>query len=210
MFLTAIARPTYRRSGKVGIWRITGPVTYVKKNRHGPAGTYEEDCSMTGERFRHYMINHVFPAARKMYRSESKIYIQMDNAPGHAAKETVRLLQEEGKRAYPHIEIIQQPACSPDTNLNDLGFYSSFDSKMPGTRGFKLDDIAATVIAAFWKYDTDLLERLCVCKTMICHEIIKCGGDNDYDMPHRDTFVPYDSDSSSDSDAPVDSEDSDD
>lgn len=48
-----------------------------------------------------------------------------------------------GRRAGPKITIFAQEPNSPDTNTNDLGFYNSWDSRLPGLRSFKLNE--------FWK-----------------------------------------------------------
>ena len=69
------------------------------------------------------MTEGVFPAIRKLYAGEDVVYVQLDGAPGHTGKKTPELLAEAGrkrKRGEPLIELVQQPAQSPDFNICDL------------------------------------------------------------------------------------------
>ena len=75
-------------------------------------------------------------------------------------------------------------ANSPDTNLNDLGFYNSLDSRMPERREFKLDEFEKQVEAAFWAYPEEKLERIVRAKIANIKAIIAVNGDNTYKTPH--------------------------
>ena len=129
----------------------------------------------------------------------TKIKLQFDNAPGHLTKgkkdpETGDIIFESTiagklndlltKRGEIPIELVRQIANSPDTNLNDLGFYNSLDSQLPKRREFKLDEFEKQVEAAFWAYPTEKLERIVRAKIGIIKAIIADKGDNTYKIPH--------------------------
>ena len=80
---------------------------------------------------------------------------------------------------------LQQPAQSPDTNKNDLGFYSSIDSKLPQYRDFNLDAFSAQVQSAFDAYDPQLLTNIDSAKKVVLSRIIEFKGDNDFNYHRR-------------------------
>lgn len=137
-FLCALGRPTWDGDectwdGKLGIWRVcktrpAGCNKYVSPNAGRKKGDpIVEDCSLDADKYVDMMINNVFPAIRKAYAGEEVVYVQQDGAPGHTqAKKTPELLAAAGRkreRGEPLIELVQQPAQSPDFNVNDLAFF---------------------------------------------------------------------------------------
>ena len=80
---------------------------------------------------------------------------------------------------------LQQPAQSSDTNKNDLGFYSSIDSKLPQYRDFDLDAFSAQVQSAFEAYDPQLLTNIDSAKKVVLSRIIEFKGDNDFNYHRR-------------------------
>ena len=77
------------------------------------------------------MTEGVFPAIRMLYAGEDVVYVQQDDAPGHTGKKKPELLAEAGrkrKRGEPRIELVQQPAQSPDFNTCDLAFFRALGS----------------------------------------------------------------------------------
>ena len=79
-----------------------------------------------GDKLENMMIGQVFPAIRSKMRYASKGSVQMDGARSHtknATYERIKQAAENPEEGQPYIEIIFQPANSPDTNLNDLCFF---------------------------------------------------------------------------------------
>ena len=80
---------------------------------------------------------------------------------------------------------LQQPVQTPDTNKNDLGFYSSIDSKLPQYRDFDLDAFSAQVLSAFDAYDPQLLTNIDSAKKIVLSRIIEFKGDNNFNYHRR-------------------------
>ena len=91
----------------------------------------------------------------------------------------------KGSKGEPKITIEPQPAQSPDTNSNDLGFYSSIDSTMPKYRSFDLDKLYEQVETSFNTYPSEKLASLYETKSLFLAEILKANGGNKYTKPHK-------------------------
>ena len=210
MVMTAIARPCpeHQFSGLVGIWRVCDrrPAKINRKpSAVHPQGLVKgvtiitEEKSLDGPRFEKMLAEDVIPACRSKLSWATKIKLQFDNAPGHLTKGKTD--KETGEKVFMStiagklksileksgeipIELVRQIANSPDTNLNDLGFYNSMDSLMPHWREFVLDSFEKQVETAFWAYPSEKLERLVRKKIAIIKEIIGANGDNTYKIPH--------------------------
>ena len=117
-----------------------------------------------------------------------KVIIQLDNAKPHTKKSIRQALESaaRNKRGETGIEIefAPQPAQSPDTNLDDLGFYSSLERHFGPCRNFDIGSLVRQVKEAFDSYPSEKLEKLVQTKKSIVHEIFKSGGRNDFPLPH--------------------------
>ena len=83
------------------------------------------------------------------------------------------------------IEVCVQAAQSPDTNVQDLGFFSSLKSDqraLPGASN--LFELKAVVLEAYEAYDAERLERTWRCLTIALRGILEAGGGNGY-ATHR-------------------------
>jgi hypothetical protein len=111
---------------------------------------------------RSYLINKVLDAIDRRWPRELRgqtIYIQQDNAPSH-----VPVNDEEFKTAVARtgldIQLINQPANSPDLNVLDLGFFNSLQSLTYDRIFRNLDELIANVENKFANYDADTLNRV--------------------------------------------------
>ena len=200
MVLTGIGKPSTKFNGKLGCWRITktqiakrGSKNRTAKGIHA-GDEFEVDCNMDGDTWLRMLKEDVIPAIRSKMKHYKRVFLQADNAPGHAKKragfqdEIVEAFNAGRKQGEPEIQWLHlpQPAQSPDLNKNDLGFYASIDSKLPQVRSFDLDALFAEVETAFDEYDPDLLTRIDRAKQIVLQRIIDVKGDNDYDHHGRD------------------------
>ena len=116
-----------------------------------------------------------------------RIVIQADNAKPHTAQVGLCLQSRINKRRHP-IKIIfkPQPAQSPDTNANDLGFYPSLSRKAAHPRGLLMepDEIVDRTVKAFKNYSVATLEKIFDTKKRVLKRIVACKGDNLYDIRH--------------------------
>ena len=206
MFLTALGRPRYDGDeciydGKVGIFRVSKQRPAARdKNPDKRNDTtrragdmIEEDCKLDGPKYVEMMTKQVFPEIRKKYAGEEKVTVQHDGAPGHTAKSTDKLLAEAGrkrKRGEPLIEIVRQPAQSPDFNICDLAFFRALSvavrkrrrSIMRGPRRFDIDTLVKDVMEAFEEYPPEQLEKMWQHKSYVMGAVLttkpKAGGSN--------------------------------
>ena len=60
------------------------------------------------------------------------------------------------------VELVTQPAQSPDLNVNDLGFFASLKSRVWGMNatGSSIDELVETIFEQYEEYDSATLERV--------------------------------------------------
>ena len=145
MFLCALARPRYiteqRRmfDGKIGIWPIGHMKPAARSSVNRPAGTLEwESVKVDRDEYRDMMICKVLPAIIEKWPTcvytGPPITIQQDGARPHFRvvdgvcldKPWNDAVKEYGLEGQ--INVITQPANSPDLNVNDLGFFNSLQT----------------------------------------------------------------------------------
>ena len=125
MFLACTAR-----DGKVGLFRCAELVEAgprAKKRAEGDL--YDEDVTITAQRYYDKMVGEVFPALVLRYPNATRIEVQQDGAPVHTQKRKdgtepmTDRLNAYGATLSPPIEVYTQPPQSPDFNINDLAFF---------------------------------------------------------------------------------------
>jgi hypothetical protein len=80
---------------------------------------------------------------------------------------------------------LTQPARSPDLNHLDLSFFRALEranSKQPLPTN--IDELIENVEQAFWQFESRSIEKGFVTLALMCNEVIRCGGDNTYKLPH--------------------------
>jgi hypothetical protein len=152
-----------------------------------------ENCRLDAKKYVEIMTEKIFPKIRKAYAGEAKVIVQHDGAPGHGAKATAQLLAEAGRkraRGEPIIEIVQQPAQSPDFNICDLAFFRALSvavrkrrrEMMRGPRRFDIDQLVEDVMQAFEDYPPEQLEKMWQHKSYVMKAVLtttpKAGGNN--------------------------------
>ena len=188
MILTAIARPVPEQGfdGMVGCWRVAETAFAKNKSKNRDAGAeITVDVNLDGKVWRR-MVGLIFGAIRRKMSWARSVDVQWDNAPAHNAKASTKYVKSisKARAGGPDINVVEQPAKSPDMNSNDLGFYNSLDSKIPNPRPFDLDTLYSCFHTAFKKYDSQLLNKIFDTRKRILKEVLKVKGSNEYKM-HR-------------------------
>ena len=197
MILTAVTRPRPGFNGVVGCWRVTEPFVYKRKTVY-QGTTYlagqsrPKDCEMDGDKFANMLLNNVFPAIRSKLSDAKDVKVQFDNAGGHGMSTIEGKIAREmaapvrrGKQVGPKLTMVKQCAQSPDTNVCDLGFFNSLDSRLPKLRPYNLDEFEKLIVDEHEQYPAEKMDALFDSKQRVCQAILRCGGDNSYKMPHR-------------------------
>ena len=197
MVLTAVARPSKRHkfSGMVGCWRVTEKFTYKRRSNYQgvqyEAGeSRDKDCNMDGDKFAEMLKEKVFPAVREKMSHAKVVTLQWNNAGGHGMatidEKIAGDLPSPGG-GVPALRVLPQCAQSPDTNVCDLGFFNSVDSRLPKLRPYDLDAFYELVEKAHAEYPAEKLDSLYDSKMRVCKAILSANppGNNDYKMPRH-------------------------
>jgi hypothetical protein len=137
---------------------------------------------------RSYLINKVVLAIVERWPQELRgetIYIQQDNAPSHVPVND-KEFRDAVARTWLDIQLINQPANSPDLNVLDLGFFNSLQSLSYDTVSRNLDELIRNVKNEFDRYDLYTLNRVFLTLQGCMIEVMKDGGGNRYKIPHMD------------------------
>jgi hypothetical protein len=115
------------------------------------------------------------------------IRIQQDGASAHITPDDDTFnaglvdLQVHNK-----ILLYTQPACSPDTKINDLGFFSALQASyngLPNTPNNE-SEIIQYVHLAYQEYDSAKINRIGLTLMAVLNPIIEHHGGNDFRLPH--------------------------
>ncbi len=192
MVLTAISKPDpdHDFDGKVGLWVFAEEGIAKRSSCNRPKGAkILIPFEVNGETWAiYYMTGKVFRAIQSKMSWLDEVTVQDDNARPHAKKDIQERLQEAARnkrgQSGMKLTLAPQPVQSPDTNLNDLGFYASFDRAIGNRRSYKLALWWKQIQCAFREYPPSKLQKLVETKEKIVHAIYSCDGDNDYKLPH--------------------------
>jgi hypothetical protein len=197
MFLSGTARPRKLIDGtwwdgKLGMWPFGSHKPAERSSCKRPKGTmvwWNENVD--AETYRAMLMAELVPSICAHWpdgdfrNQHIKIRIQQDGAGAHIKPDDaiwLEYLEEMGLSKK--VILFNQPANSPDLNINDLGLFNAiqavYNREVPRT----YDDIITCVQRAYWEYPREKINRLFLTKMAVMNEIIRCNGDNDYKLPH--------------------------
>jgi len=123
------------------------------------------------------------------FKKAKIVKLQFDNAPGHRTGADISAALKKamkGMPGMPGIVFVEQIAQSPCTNLCDLGFFRSIDSRLPKLRSFKLTEFIKQIHDAYDDYPSEKIDALVRCKKRVVTCIAENEGRNDLKLPHRE------------------------
>jgi hypothetical protein len=195
MFLCAVARPRFAGDmctfdGKIGIWPFVTVVRAQNNSVNRPAGTLEtKTVTCDKATYAAMLIEEVLPAIRAKWPAEDgdcEVRLQEDNAKPHNKSNNIEwhlLCVDPGERVK--LKEVEQPSNSPDTNVDDLGFFRSLQSDYwTQTPSTTIDGLINNVKQAFADYDPKKLNRIWLTHGTVLNCIIEHEGDNHYKIPH--------------------------
>ncbi|XP_057779623.1 uncharacterized protein LOC130998210 [Salvia miltiorrhiza] len=80
--------------------------------------------------------------------------------------------------------LLKEPANSPDTNVNDLGFFRAIQTLKDQKPAGNVEELLKNVKDAYDEYPPEKLNHVFITLQSCYHEIIKARGGNDYKIPH--------------------------
>jgi len=191
MMLAAVGKPCekHKWDGKLGIWEVG----VMREALRGDSRTglkrgdmIFESGTLDHEGWVKMLLELVFPAIRTKLPRAKVVKLQFDNAGPHKTHSEVdpRLAAAMSK-GKPRIVFVEQIAQSPCTNLCDLGFFRSIDSRLPKLRSFSLLELISQIKDAFAEYPSAKLSSLVIMKARVTRCIADHEGANDFKLPHR-------------------------
>ena len=109
--------------------------------------------------------------------------VQQDNAPAHVGKGNMAFFDTQRHVDGWDIEVVNQPAQSPDMNINDIGFFRSLKCQVEELKANakSLDLLYSKIQEAWDSYSSDTLERIWAHQFACYREILRDNGGNFYE-----------------------------
>ena len=82
------------------------------------------------------------------------------------------------------VELVTQPAQSPDLNVNDLGFFASLKSRVWGMNASSIDELVGTIFQQYEEYDSATVERVWQSLFTVYNQTLRKMGDNGFIVEH--------------------------
>lgn len=192
MFLAAVARPRWDHhrknwfNGKLGIWPFVFQEEAKRNSKNRPKGTLVTktvDVINTAES-RRMLIEKVIPAIHQRFpRSNKVVYVQQDNAKPHCSFNDKDVVTAGCKNGWT-IQLVNQPANSPDFNVLDLGFFNAIQSLQHQSAPETIDELIQAVEESFQKLEKEKLDNVFITMQKCFESAMMVGGGNDYKIPH--------------------------
>ncbi|XP_057791204.1 uncharacterized protein LOC131008338 [Salvia miltiorrhiza] len=189
----AVCRPLFDENGnalfdgKIGIFPFTQVIPAQRRSKNRNAGTPETKPiqSITQAVMRECFINQLIPAImNKWPQGASKlIFIQQDNAKPHISDSDIEFRQAASQNGF-DIRLVQQPPNSPDTNVNDLGWFRAIQSIQEESVCTTVDQLVNAVCKSFMDLSPIALNKVFLSLQGCMIETMKMNGHNAYKLPH--------------------------
>ncbi|ETV78807.1 hypothetical protein H257_07636 [Aphanomyces astaci] len=192
MFLCAVARPRFdfgRRvmwDGKIGLWPIVETKVAARRSKNRDRGTpVTVPMTVTKPIYRRLLVDKVIPAIQAKWPGQrgGTIYLQQNNARPHVAVDDAEVVAASRKNGW-NIQLVAQPAMSPNFNVLDLGFFNAIQSLQHQTAMRTIDDLIASVQDAYSSLASQVWDKTFMTLQKVMEEAFKLEGDNIYKLPH--------------------------
>ncbi|XP_042059450.1 uncharacterized protein LOC121803941 [Salvia splendens] len=209
MFMCAVCRPLFGVhgevlfDGKIGIFPFTKQVAAKRSSKNKQEGTMETKPieSITTDVVRECLINKILPAiiAKWPDGATKVLKIQQDNARPHI-KDNDPAFREAAQQSGFSISIVQQPPNSPDTNVNDLGWFRAIQSLQTQTACNNVDDLVNAVEKSFHELQPETLDNVFLSLQGLVHGNYESPGSEQIQAaPHGESTFKEDKSTSTES-----------
>ncbi|XP_047313795.1 uncharacterized protein LOC124917393 [Impatiens glandulifera] len=173
--------------GKIRMYPFIEQVPAQRSSVNRAAGTLETKAitSITREVMKDYMINRVVPDLKALWplTEGTNIVIQQDNARPHFSDDDIQWRAVVSSDGF-NIHLMQQPALSPDLNVNDLGWFRALQSIQEEEAPMNVDELVLAVLTSFQKLEPMKLNFVFLSLQSCMVEIMMQRGHNNYRLPH--------------------------
>ncbi|XP_057770912.1 uncharacterized protein LOC130990701 [Salvia miltiorrhiza] len=137
----------------------------------------------------------IVPAIKAKWPANASktIYIQQDNARPHIQDSDPDFRAVASADGF-DIHLVHQPPNSPDTNINDLGWFRAIQSLQTESVCTSVGDLVNAVINSFHELSLNTLNKVFLSLQSCMIEILKVKGRNSYKIPHlgKDALIRQD------------------
>jgi len=113
------------------------------------------------------------------------IRIQQDGPQTHIPEKDEQFDQGLVELGVEHkLLIYNQPANSPDCNINDLGFFRALDAAYHNSAPRDTKELMEFVQQAHAEYDPRKINRIYLTLQCVLNQILEHHGDNNFKIPH--------------------------
>ncbi|XP_057798731.1 uncharacterized protein LOC131014673 [Salvia miltiorrhiza] len=198
--------------GKMEIFPFTYEEAAQRNSKNRPAGTMEvkaipnitqnvirdsminKVCNfslcyqnlVTNSSLSHFIFNsQMIPYFKSKWPSfaSKNIFIQQDNAKPHIKVDDLEFLAVPRADGF-NIQLLCQPANSPDTNVNDLGFFRAIQSLKDQKPANEVGELIKNVQETYNDYPPQKINHVFLTLQCCYQEIMKAKGDNNYKIPY--------------------------
>ncbi|XP_057779857.1 uncharacterized protein LOC130998457 [Salvia miltiorrhiza] len=186
-----VCRPLFNEDGsvlfdgKIGIFPFTKMVPAKRISKNRLAGTMEDKPiqSITKQVMKDcYISKQLWPNGPNL-QVNIYIYIQQDNARPHIKDSDPDWRAAATANGF-DIRIVHQPPNSPDTNINDLGWFRAIQSLQVQSVATNEHELVKTVEKSFEELSPHTLNSVFLSLQGCITEIMKVRGQNCYKLPH--------------------------
>lgn len=193
MFMSAVARPRYNSDGicifdgKIGIFPFTvlQPARRASKNRARGVMELKPIESINKLVIKQCLVEKIIPAIKSKWPTDchKHIVIQQDNAKPHIHTSDLDFINAAQSDGF-HISLANQPANSPDLNINDLGFFRIIQGLQHEKAPKTVCQLVDAVVKAYGEVTDKTLNYVWLSLMNCMTEILKQKGNNNYKLPH--------------------------
>ena len=112
------------------------------------------------------------------------LHYQHDGARPHTERVNTQLFRSHGAMKGLRIQVLVQPAQSPDLNVDDLAFFRSLQTDVSLVAKENRRDLLAAVTQCWEDYPADKMESVWLCLYASFLGVLESGGGNEY-IRHR-------------------------
>ena len=108
------------------------------------------------------------------------LHYQHDGARPHTERVNTQLFRSHGAMKGFNIQVIVQPAQSPDLNVDDLAFFRSLQSDVSLVAKGSRRDLLAAVVQCWNEYPAEKMEAVWLCLYTSYRGVLESAGGNEY------------------------------
>ncbi|XP_057770715.1 uncharacterized protein LOC130990503 [Salvia miltiorrhiza] len=174
MFMCAVCRPVFGANAKRN-----------SKNRAAGTMEWKPIQSITKQVVKDCLIYQIIPAIKAKWPANAckTIFIQQDNARPHIQDSDPDFRAVASSDGF-DIHLVHQPPNSPDTNINDLGWFRAIQSLQIESMSTNVDGLVNAVINSFNELSPTTLNKVFLSLQSCMVEILKVKRRNSNKIPH--------------------------